>query len=494
MASLSVVGPVTNQELRASPIQAVVYLGNSSQLDAFSRLRVSTSRTLFDSQQEYGLDTLRNWDATANGTLSNPTGQPNGSVVNGSNLVGPRNANTRLTPITCSSTDTHYAILQSRAYQRYIPGKGHLILLTGVYSPEYGSQISIVRRTSTSGSVVDNKVNQADWNVDKLDGTGPSGITLDLTKTQILVISAQWLGVGRVTIGFDVDGVLCPAHEFLNANELSIPYTQAFNLPVRMEIRTSGTTAIARSGYFDSANGIFLEAIKASAGGTIQFCCCSVQSEGGEEVRGFPSSSPPLISTIGVTTRRPVLSIRPSLLYQGLANRAWIQEMDCFLRATTNDAFYEIVLGGTLTGDSWLRVGTSVTAGAFVSGISYVILTVGSTDFTLIGAVSNTVGLEFTATGVGAGTGTAAVNTSCTEYDISASAISGGVSIAKGFAISGSGSTASFVHDKADIRNPLVLSKIDSLSATQNTFSIVCTSFTGTSNITAVINWHELVT
>lgn len=50
---------------------------------------------------------------------------------------------------------------------------------------------------------------------------------------------------------------------------------------------------------------------------------------------------------------------------------------------------------------------TAVTAGAFVIGRSYKIATVGTTDFTLIGAASNTIGVVFVATGVGAGTGTA---------------------------------------------------------------------------------------
>lgn len=49
----------------------------------------------------------------------------------------------------------------------------------------------------------------------------------------------------------------------------------------------------------------------------------------------------------------------------------------------------------------------SVTAGAFVVGQGYTITAIGTTDFTLIGASSNTVGVKFTATGVGAGTGTA---------------------------------------------------------------------------------------
>ncbi len=52
---------------------------------------------------------------------------------------------------------------------------------------------------------------------------------------------------------------------------------------------------------------------------------------------------------------------------------------------------------------------TSVVAGAFVAGTVYEIMSIGTTDFTLIGAAANTVGLTFAATGVGAGTGTAAV-------------------------------------------------------------------------------------
>jgi hypothetical protein len=51
--------------------------------------------------------------------------------------------------------------------------------------------------------------------------------------------------------------------------------------------------------------------------------------------------------------------------------------------------------------------GYTVTAGSFVVGKIYRIVSIGTTDFTLIGATSNTVGLHFVATGVGAGTGTA---------------------------------------------------------------------------------------
>jgi hypothetical protein len=416
-----------------------VTLADTVQLDAFGRLRVSEALTLFDSQQEYGLDTRTTWDATANGTLS--TASSNGSVTNGSNSVGPTNANTRLTPITVSGTSGHYAVLQSRQYVRYIPGKSHLIFVTGIFSPGTVANTDarvgyfdsangiflkvtngvagVVRRTSTSGSAVDTEVLQSAWNIDKMDGTGVSGITLDLTKTQILFIQAQWLGVGRVVVGFDIDGVLMPVHQFLNANTLAVPYTQSFNLPVRLELRNTG----------------------ASTGATIQFVCCSVQSEGGSEARGFPFSAPPTITTTAVTTRRPVLSIRPKATYNSRTNRAHIEDLVFTLRATNNDSMYEVVVGGTLTGAAFASADTNSTA----------------------------------------------------EYDTTATAIANGVTIISGFVISGSGSNAGVTSRDTDIRNPLVLSQIDALTANQINVSIVCTSFSGTSNITALANWHEQV-
>lgn len=416
-----------------------VSLANSVQLDAFGRLRVSEAYTLFDSQQEYGLDTRTTWDCTANGVLASPSS--NGSVADSGCAVGPTDANTRITPLTVSTVNGQYAVLQSKQYVRYVPGKSHLVLMTGVFSPGAVTNVdaragyfdgangifikstnnvySIVRRTSTSGAAVDNAVNQADWNVDKLDGTGPSGITLDLTKTNILFIQAQWLGVGQVIVGFDIDGMLIAAHAFKNANSLTVPYTQTFNLPVRVELRNTGT----------------------SAGASIGFVCCSVQSEGGLEARGFPFATPLTIITTAVTTRRPVLSLRPKATYNGRTNHTQIKDIEYMIRVATNDSMYEIVVGGALAGAAW----TSVSAN------------------------------------------------SVAEYDTTATAITGGTSTLTGFVASGAGSSAGTTFRGSDMRNPLVLSQIDALTATQTNISLVCTSFSGTSNVTALANWHEQV-
>ena len=418
-----------------------IELKDTPQLDAFSRLRVSQANTIFDSQQEYGLQTSTIWDASANGTFA--AASTNGSASSAGNAVGPTNSNTRMTPVTVSTTANHYAVLQSRQYSRYIPGKSHLILMTGVYGFTSGTSARIVLRTSTSGSVSDsNQVEKADWNIDPLDGTGPSGKTLDLTKTQILFIQAQWLGVGRVVVGFDIDGILVPVHQFLNANSLTVPYTQTFNLPVRYEMRNTTTTTSARVGYFDAYNGCFLEVYKTGVsppGGTINAVCCSVQSEGGEESRGFPRSANTGTSAIAVTTRRPVLSIRAAALFNTLTNRCQIEMADYRLLAGSNSSLYEIVIGGTLTGAAWATVGAA----------------------------------------------------SAAEYDITATAITGGTTVISDYVLSGSGSTKGESSGLVDIRSPLVISKIDGALNTQTPISIVCTSLSGTSNINAAMNWHE---
>jgi len=294
--------------------------------------------------------------------------------------------------------------------------------------------------------VVDTAIAQADWNIDPFDGSGPSNLTLDFTKTQILVISAQWLGVGRVVVAFDVNGVLYPAHQFLNANSLSVPYTQSFNLPVRMEAMASTGATTARSGYFDGNNGIFLQAVSDTAGGTINLVCTSVQSEGGVEVFGFPRTTNNGITAIAVTTRRPVLSIRPKATYNSRTNRGHIQVAEYILTASNNNSLFEVVIGGTLT------------AGG------------GAPTWVDNGAVS------------------------IVETNVNADAISGGTVLYSGYVLSGSGaSRGSSGSQNVDTRNPLTISQIDAALNLQIPVSLVCTSLSGTSNILAGLNWYEQV-
>jgi hypothetical protein len=402
-----------------------IAFSDSPNIDAFGRLRVSEARTLFDSQQEYGLST-RIWGTATSGGSSSV-------AVNGT---------TKLTVITCGTGAADLAVLQSNQYIRYIPGKSHLILMTGVFSPGNiannlcnsgyfdsangiflrvaAGVVSFVRRTSTSGSVVDNVVNQADWNVDNFDGTGPSGVTLDLTKIHVLYIAAQWLGAGRIEVGFNVDGIFWTAHRFLTANILTVPSTQTFNLPVRMESRNSAGT---------SGNSV------------IAFNCCSVQSEGGIEERGFARTANNGITEIAVTTRRPILSIRPAATFGGFVNRAHIEAASLSMKARTNDSLFEIVYGGTLTGAAFATVGTG----------------------------------------------------SAAEFDTAATAITGGTIIKSGYVATGAGIVSTSFVDEFDVRLPMTIIKIDGGATIQDSVSIVATSITGTSNMQAQASWFEQI-
>lgn len=84
--------------------------------------------------------------------------------------------------------------------------------------------------------VVEAKVAQANWNIDKMDGTGPSGYSLDLTKTQMLYMDYSWYGAGAIRFGFkDIKGEVVYCHRFIHNNSLTEAYLRSGNLPARFE-------------------------------------------------------------------------------------------------------------------------------------------------------------------------------------------------------------------------------------------------------------------
>ena len=405
-------------------------------LDAFGRQRVSFPITLFDSQQEYGLEATDSWDLLANSTYAAPD-STNASVSDAGASVGPVNSTTGMTPIT-STVDGEKAVLQSRQYVRYIPGKGHFIAVTGIFADSSSDVASFVLRSSTGTG--EREFTQPNWNLDPFDGTGPSGVDIDFTKTQILLIDAQALYVGRIRCGFDVNGIFYPAHQYVNANILTVPYIRTFNLPVRIESITDATGTSLCAGYFDSSDGIFLKLRTPTPGGTINFICCSVQSEGGQEIRGFPRGA-----TNGQTTRTagtggiPVLSIRPKAIYNGRTNRAQVELIDYQIYITgNNDAYFEIIEGGTLNG-AYASVG----------------------DYSVV------------------------------EQNVTATTITGGQVIREGYAVTGSGRAGQLSDGTSDIRNPFTLSQIDDAAARQIPLTVVVYGLGGNATAGAAINWNE---
>lgn len=264
-------------------------------LDAFGRLQVSEPYTLFDSQNRFATDNQFDTALTGTGTTSFLT---NEAAVN----------------MEVTSGGVGSVVRQSYRSMPYQPGKGLLVLATfvmsgstsanltqragyfnsenGVFFQKVGSTLSFVLRSYVTGSASDARtVNQSSWNGDKLDGAGPSGITLDPTKAQILWMDFEWLGVGSVRCGFIINGIFYVCHTFNNANIISNVYMTTATLPVRYEI-TSVTAAVAAS---------------------MKQICSTVISEGGYEQASIDhvARRTTILGTINTAANfLPVVSIR----------------------------------------------------------------------------------------------------------------------------------------------------------------------------------------
>lgn len=218
-------------------------------MDAFGKLRVSNPYTL--------LDLKFPGQSIASGAspefLNNNVLETNTS--SGSFLAVYQNAKCVMT-----GTGVGYFINQSRKNAIYQPGKSMLVLLSGIIynGPTGTAGIDYVSRVgyfdsnngiffafdSKNGVSVNVRNNMSDtviyrseWNIDKMDGNGPSSLTLDFTKGQLFVIDLEWLGVGRVRYGFYAFGKIYYCHQITNLNVLNEPYIQTANLPLRYELQ-----------------------------------------------------------------------------------------------------------------------------------------------------------------------------------------------------------------------------------------------------------------
>ena len=308
-------------------------------IDAFGRLVTSQPYTLFDSQNRYAIDNQFD-TSTATG----------GAVTYLSN-----ESSVQLSVTTASGSEV---VRQSFRNMPYQPGKGLTFLATfvmsaaqtnlrqrvgyfntsnGVFLQQSGTTVSFVLRSNslpTPGTPSDIRtVNQADWNVDKMDGTGPSGRVLDLTKNQILYMDFEWLGTGDVRCGFYVDGQPQICHIFHNDNTQISVYMQTAILPVRYEITNTGVTAATSS---------------------MKQICSSVISMGGYEQTSIDHAArrTSILTTIG-TTFKPLVSIRLASTALGavvLPNRVLV------LPTTSQNYEIALVKNPTLTGASWAAV------------------------------------------------------------------------------------------------------------------------------------------
>lgn len=306
--------------------------GDNSSLDAFGKLRVTQPRTLFDSKHVTSKLPFT-FDEVLSGTATS-------TFIKGDSLV------------LLSTTNTNdIAIRQSFIHFNYQPGKSMQVMFTGMFPPE----TNIIKRVGLfqSGSAVpyipddgiflessNNTISfhivknngtyhhlsaaRADWNIDKLDGTGSSGINLDFTKAQIITFDYEWLGLGRVRCGFVVGGTVYYAHYFSNSNALTHAYMTSPNQPVRYEIRQVGPGS-----------------------GFLKHMCSTVMSEGGEENIGTSICAELSGGVVVPNTLVPLLVLRMAPESEDLV--CVIKSLN-FHNGGNADVHYKLIANPTITG------------------------------------------------------------------------------------------------------------------------------------------------
>jgi len=356
-------------EVNHFPIAERYFEPSSTMRDAFGRVRVSAPQVLGFGAFEYGLNTAYiESSVNGSGAVANLVNESSVSLTNGGGTSG------------------HYAYAATRQFHRYVPGRSQLVRWTGSFGTptanvrqragyfstrngcfmEYdGTTLYFVRRTYTSGSVVDNRVARDDWS-DPLDGTGPSGINMDFAggTTWLAWVDLEWLGVGRYRFGVasPSTGELIVCYVGSGTNSLVVPYITTANLPVRYEVHNTGDAAAV----------------------TMKWICYAVDTEGGDEgslpiQSAIDSSTTP--KPLATTSYMPIIALRAAAVGpNSVPNRGQIilRALSAFIGGSNSGHFRVILNPTTLTANggavTWSSAGalgelaTFTQAGDTVSG------------------------------------------------------------------------------------------------------------------------------
>lgn len=335
---------------------------NPMSYDAFGRFRVSNPLTLFDSSHRYHDNGLWNTSTASGGTA---VFSPNEGLVD----------------LNVDTTNGSQVLRETTKVFSYQPGKSLLVLNTFVFAPAqnnlrqragyFGTQnglylelnnsvLSFVERSLVTGVVAETKISQfggvygptdTGWNVDQMDGNGPSGITLDISKAQIMFMDIEWLGLGTVRLGFVIDGQFILCHTFDHANIITSTYITTASLPLRLEITNTGITANPS---------------------TLKQVCSTVISEGGYELKGAqqavgtPVTTPTSLAVAG--TFYPIISIR---LDASSLDAVVILTALSIMGVATGIYNWKVISGGTTTGGAWVPAGANSSVEYNITGTTF---------------------------------------------------------------------------------------------------------------------------
>jgi len=302
--------------------------------DRFGRLRVSQPELLFESNLTFD---------------SQPTSWGLITTLGGSGTYLSNESSYELAVTTAAGAS---AARQTHQYFTYFPGVGYLMMMTGVLGPKKANLASrigyfdvndgiffennngvtyVTLRSSTSGVAQDTQVAQANWNLDPLDGTGPSRLILDTSKTQIWAFDFSWLGVGGVRCSVIIGQQVINVHEFVETNVIDKVYMRSPNLPIRYEITNLDVTESPSS---------------------MKQICSSILKEGLGELTARSRTINNETTTRAITTtERPIASIRLKDAYK--RSKLILNNFSVYIPQSV-DVLVKLIYNGSLTGDSWV--------------------------------------------------------------------------------------------------------------------------------------------
>lgn len=344
-------------------VSSIVSNADGANIDAAGRQRISNPRTVFDNKQLYDNSPLffDDQEELGSGTLSVHSVDAAASTLSVSALTAGKR--TRQTFMRFNYQSGKSQLIEMTGVLRLSGGGVGIDTYigphddnNGIYFRDEKGVITCVIRSSVSGSPVDNKFAQTAWNIDKMDGSGPSGLTLDPTKDHVFVYDFLWLAVDRVRVGLKINGIIYYVHSFNHANIINTAYMSTPNLPLRYQIENDGTGAAS----------------------SLLHICSTVISEGGIEENGtlrYKSTEGVHLDANAADTLYAVIGMR----LKAAAISCSITTIAASIIAETNDDFewvimFNPVIAGTFTyGDeinSCIQTALGVTANIVTGGLA----------------------------------------------------------------------------------------------------------------------------
>ena len=255
--------------------------------------------------------------------------------------------------LVCGSASGDSVIISQRKHNIYQAGRSLSIVMTGavgsimngtirrwgyfdkddgLFFELSGNALAVVRRTSTDGTVVNNRIEQSNWNKDTLNGSGVSRFNLDVTKNNIYGIEFQWLSAVRVSFSVDVDEIDIgkkTLHVMENSNTFSGPYMKTANLPLRYE------QEVVDDGSEQS---------------TYKAICSSVSVLGGESPEMTVFTGGLLVEQGITTTEEHLYSIKLSGTFNGIVNRSQLLPQIISAASELKQSTFRILLNSNISG------------------------------------------------------------------------------------------------------------------------------------------------